>query len=351
MKNLLAALTSVAAVTLSLVTAWQPTKKKETLGAHPLVASSQQSLKSQVYLLSSNAGWPRDWDVFNQVWSGMTDPANPKDGANPAYYFKTLADKATLMGVDGIVFTPPHVPSPPEDPDHWRMHFEGRLDALRNNPNVADFDKIRTGLEYVGENFNGKVVLYVGYPDVRDRAIITDTGWADSYVRVSIGPYLTPQTSKGYVVTHIIFDTMGDYAFRPECQAVINSVKRQYPWVAMGAEVHPQARFDRYANFSCSLTTQEAFTHVLWDSPERKPWKTMVGPVLVVFNIPAMVEFSDLKTYLGKGYSVSISAWQVGLEPRDVDTVRWKAWSEFMTEVRRMPLRGNVTTPPVPISK
>jgi hypothetical protein len=289
----------------------------------PMVAGPE---RSTVYLWHTSTAFA-SWAEFDRAGSGFVDPARPHFGADMAYYFRQLGAKANQMGVDGIVFTTPHVPPPAGDPDRWRIRFEGRLDGLRQTPasTVTDRRAIHDGLVALRASFAGRIVLYTGYPDDRDLLLSRDADYCDGYVKSSIGPYMDSGA-----IDAVIIDSAGDHFSRPACRAVMASIARLWPRVPRGGEPHPVWSMEH--GFTCSLTTRafagQAF--VAW----RQPITPAFHPVIIAYSVPRRVDLADAMAQIRLGRSVAILAWQVGYDRAEPTAADRAAWDGFMAGVR-----------------
>ncbi len=322
----------------------------------------------RVYLCLSAAGWPRAWSEYNDPKNVFVDPRRPVEGANVRYWLTSQAQLAVRMQVDGLVFTTPHVPPPAEietrnaqgkiektkNPDAWRMRFEGRMDAVRNGSPMGDAQAIADGLREARRILlpPAEIILYTGYPDDRDKSIVTDEAKCDKYVNDSIGAYVNVKDASGaYIVSRVVVDTVGAYVNKPEAQAVLKSIRRQYPWLKVGGEPQPhKATFQ----FDTGVTTRAAWknVHKGSDRPEPEwgvlsdeyvPVKTMAAtgcaPIIFYTEGPRLDLDEVVKQVTAAPVSIGVFAWTVGMDtngPKQPgDTERWLRFMARMRELRK----------------
>lgn len=302
-------------------------------------AATVATQRSRVYLFESQAGWATTWSDFDRVTAGFVDPAWPEPRrANMRYWFEQLADKAVRMQADGVVFTTPHVRAPAGSPD-TDMRFQGRLDGLRAGSGVANRTAILEGLVSLRLRFSGEIIVYAGAPDRADTALHLDRDYCDGVVKASIGPYL----DTGYIDA-VIFDSMGDRSSRPECRAVVASVRRIWPRVRIGGEPHPINLAGH--PFSCSFSTRESVRTGNVFGVVRVPVNDrFVGPALVGYTSPGRVDLADALQQIRAGRCVAIQPWAVGYagEPSPADQA---AWDAFVVEARA--IRAGAMAAPAP---
>ncbi len=338
-------------------------------GKSALVSAGGADYGGRIYLCLSAAGWPKKWTDYNDPKNVFVDPKNPKAGADVHYWLTSQAQLAVKMQVDGISFTVPHVP-PQEtnttdatgkavkvkDPDGWRMHFEGRMDAVKNNSPMGNAQAIESGLRDARRILPApaEFILYAGYPDDRDKKIVSDQAYCDQYVSSSIGPYVTAKDDRGaYVLSRVVVDTTGDYVTkpdRPEAMAVLQSIRRQYPWLKVGGEPQPhKASFV----FDTGVTTRAAWKYVQKPTGTAPPnWGVLKDEIIpisamaangsapIIFYTGGRLDLDDVTTQITAApVSVGIFAWTVGEDPNGPkqpgDHERWLKFVAQTKELRK----------------
>ena len=293
-------------------------------------------VRSEVYLYSSTLG-EASWDAYNQQHSQWRRPGTFV--ADARYYLESVADRANEMRVDGVVIVTPHVRPPGADN---RIRLEGRLDCLRSsNPHPAHAANITAGMRELGRRFAGRVILYIGAPDETDQSLLRDDAWLDAYVRVCIGPWLDSGE-----VDYVIGDMLGgDLGGRWMAGRVVQSIRRQWPAVKVGAEHHPLRSIGYIHRFDCSLTTDALLetTNVFRGDAGPIPYYDaglMEGPVIIGYSRPRRPDLDRALQYVRDGRCVAIQPWTVGFGfhgaiPTDEDARAWHAFVDQVHAIRR----------------
>lgn len=297
------------------------------------------TMRSKIFLYSSNAGWPNGWTDFDRAGSGWVDPSVPGSKADPRYYFAMLGDRAKQMQVDGIIFTLTHVGT-----DTYRL--AGRMDAMRAGSGTADRAKILMGLLLLKQKFNKPIWYYAGCPDFSDPGLLDDRKYLDGYLSSSLGPYLDTGMIDG-----VVFDSMsriiegGDV--QHVCAAVLNACARLWPKLQWGGEPNMWQPYNQadLAGMTCSLTTQQAVEGGAL-ARFRCQLSDTFSPQFVVEVRPhkfTQNDFDVAASHLRDGRCVAILPWQVGYapeysgpgtqpyQPSDSDAEAWNAFLSTMS--------------------
>jgi hypothetical protein len=308
-------------------------------------------LRSKVHLFHSIAGWPQSWKDYDNPNMGMVHPTQPPhDPADMRYYYDWIGREAAELDVDGVIITTPHVRGSKLD-DEARMLFEARLYGLRQDSSVCDAQAIDEGLRSGFQHFRGEWTLYTGMPDEMDSAIWKDNSYCDGIVKASVGPWLGAQRPigagihPGRIIRRAIVDSAGLQGTNPGCQAVIKSIRRNYPGVAVGAEGHcGRQQYFACGGFLNSLTTDESWKHIVWGPKDSRgrpsvftDWRTMTGPIFCAYTTPKMFDFEAGLELLRQGFSVAVQPWQISIsQGKETQPGALDRWRIFMRQARKI---------------